>query len=496
MENADQNKIQHENTHDLYSVRKAKLEAMRAKGFDPFSQNWQPTHTSEEAKKLFEQKGEGQEVSLAGRILVYRLMGKASFVKIQDRKGIMQLYFSRDDLPEGKYNEDFKKMIDIGDIIGVKGKLFLTKTGEITVRVSDYKLLSKALRPLPEKWHGLTDSEQIYRQRYLDLIVNKESRDRFIMRSRIIEEIRKFLWGRDFIEVETPMLQGVAGGAAAKPFITHFNALDCQFYMRISPELFLKRCLVGGLDRVFEIGRNFRNEGIDRRHNPEFTMLEVYQAYSDYKGMMELIKSLVLHLCNTVIGTTSVKRYDGTIIELGGDWRVVDYKDLIIEKTGDKDWFSRSKAEKIEGCKKLGLDGIDETWEDYELTNEVYGKLIEPFLIQPTFVTHIEKELCPLAKINKQDSGVIDVFELCINGQEIAPAYSEQNDPFIQREMFEAQVGEEIQKLDNNFLEALEYGMPPAGGMGIGIDRLIILLTGAANIRDTILFPSLRPEQQ
>lgn len=496
MENADQNKIQHENTHDLYSVRKAKLEAMRAKGFDPFSQNWQPTHTSEEAKKLFEQKGEGQEVSLAGRILVYRLMGKASFVKIQDRKGIMQLYFSRDDLPEGKYNEDFKKMIDIGDIIGVKGKLFLTKTGEITVRVSDYKLLSKALRPLPEKWHGLTDSEQIYRQRYLDLIVNKESRDRFIMRSRIIEEIRKFLWGRDFIEVETPMLQGVAGGAAAKPFITHFNALDCQFYMRISPELFLKRCLVGGLDRVFEIGRNFRNEGIDRRHNPEFTMLEVYQAYSDYKGMMELIKSLVLHLCNTVIGTTSVKRYDGTIIELGGDWRVVDYKDLIIEKTGDKDWFSRSKVEKIEGCKKLGLDGIDETWEDYELTNEVYGKLIEPFLIQPTFVTHIEKELCPLAKINKQDSGVIDVFELCINGQEIAPAYSEQNDPFIQREMFEAQVGEEIQKLDNNFLEALEYGMPPAGGMGIGIDRLIILLTGAANIRDTILFPSLRPEQQ
>lgn len=496
MENSEQNSIQHENTHDLYSVRKAKLEAMRAKGFDPFSQNWKPTHTSEEAKKLFEEKGEGQEVSLAGRILVYRLMGKASFVKIQDRKGIMQLYFSRDDLPEGKYNEDFKKMIDIGDIIGVEGKLFLTKTGEITVRVSDYKLLSKALRPLPEKWHGLTDSEQIYRQRYLDLIVNKESRDRFVMRSRIIEEIRKFLWGRDFIEVETPMLQGVAGGAAAKPFITHFNALDCQFYMRISPELFLKRCLVGGLDRVFEIGRNFRNEGIDRRHNPEFTMLEVYQAYSDYKGMMELIKSLVLHLCNTVIGTTSVKRYDGTIIELGGDWRVVDYKDLIIEKTGDKDWFSRSKAEKIEGCKKLGLDGIDETWEDYELTNEVYGKLIEPFLIQPTFVTHIEKELCPLAKINKKDSGVIDVFELCINGQEIAPAYSEQNDPFIQREMFEAQVGEEIQKLDNNFLEALEYGMPPAGGMGIGIDRLIILLTGAANIRDTILFPSLRPEQQ
>lgn len=496
MEESNQNSIQHENTHDLYAVRKAKLDTMRAAGFDPFSQNWNPTHTSEDAKKLFEEKGEGAEVSVAGRILVYRLMGKASFVKIQDRKGILQLYFSRDDLPEGKYNNDFKKMIDVGDIIGAEGKLFLTKTGEVTLRVKDYKLVSKAMRPLPEKWHGLTDSEQIYRQRYLDLIVNEESRNRFILRSRIIEEIRKFLWSRDFVEVETPMLQGVAGGAAARPFITHFNALDCQFFMRISPELFLKRCLVGGLDRVFEIGRNFRNEGIDRRHNPEFTMLEVYQAYSDYRGMMELIKSLVQHVCKTVIGTTSVKRYDGTIIELGGDWRQVDYKDLIIEKTGDKDWFSRSKAEKIEACKKLGLDGVDDTWEDYEVTNEVYGKLIEPFLIQPTYVTHIEKQLCPLAKINKQDTGVIDVFELCINGQEVAPAYSEQNDPFIQREMFEAQVGEEIQKLDNNFLEALEYGMPPAGGMGIGIDRLIILLTGAANIRDTILFPSLRPEQQ
>lgn len=488
--------IKHENTHDLFAVRKTKLEAMRAAGFDPFSQNWQPDATSASAKKLFEEKGEGPEVSLAGRILVFRVMGKASFVKIQDRDGIIQLYFSRDDLPEGVYNNDFKKMLDVGDIIGVKGKLFLTKAGEITVRVSEYGLLSKAMRPLPEKWHGLTDSEQIYRQRYLDLIVNPESRERFMMRSRIIAEIRKFLWERDFVEVETPMLQGVAGGAAAKPFVTHFNALDCEFFMRISPELFLKRTLVGGFDRVFEIGRNFRNEGLDRKHNPEFTMLEVYQAYSDYRGMMELIHSMVQHICKTVIGTTTVKRYDGVEIELGGKWREVDYKDLVIEKTGDKDWFSRAKAEKIEACKKLGLDGVDESWEDYELTNEVYGKLIEPFLIQPTFVTHIEKQLCPLAKINKEDPGVIDVFELCINGQEVAPAYSEQNDPFIQREMFEAQVGEEIQKLDRDFLEALEYGMPPAGGMGIGIDRLVILLTGAANIRDTILYPSLKPEQQ
>lgn len=487
--------IQHENTSDLFSVRMAKLEAMRENGFDPFSQNWEPTHTSQSAKELFESAGEGAEASVAGRILVYRLMGKASFVKIQDRKGIIQLYFSRDDLPEGSYNNVFKKLVDVGDIIGARGKLFLTKTGEITLRVKDFKLVSKALRPLPEKWHGLTDSEQIYRQRYLDLIVNPDSRKRFAMRSRIISEIRKFLGERDFMEVETPTLQGVAGGAAARPFTTHFNALDCDFFMRISPELFLKRMLVGGFDRVFEIGKNFRNEGIDRKHNPEFTMLEVYQAYSDYKGMMKLVYDLVQHLCKTVVGSTTITRYDGVKIELGGEWRVADYKDLIREKTGDPDWFNRSKAEKIEACRKLGLN-VEPAWEDYEVTQEVYSKLIEPFLVQPTFVTHIAKQLCPLAKINKEDPDVIDVFELCINGQEVAPAYSEQNDPIIQRQMFEAQVGEEIQKLDKSFLEALEFGMPPAGGMGIGIDRLVILLTGAANIRDVILFPSLRPEAQ
>ena len=487
--------VVHENTHDLYAVRKAKLEAMRAGGYDPYQQNWEPTHTSEEAKKFFEEKGEGAEVSVAGRILIFRIMGKASFVKIQDRSGIIQLYFSRDDLPEGVYNTEFKKLLDVGDIIGVRGELFLTKTGEVTVRVKDYKLVSKSLRPLPEKWHGLTDSDQIYRQRYLDLIVNPESRGRFMLRSRVIEEIRKFLWGRDFVEVETPTLQAVAGGAAARPFTTHFNALNCDFYMRISLELYLKRMLVGGFDRVFEIGRNFRNEGVSRKHNPEFTMLEVYQAYSDYRGMMRLMQDMVRHICQTVIGTTTIPRADGGVIELGGEWREVDYKDLIIEKTGDAQWFERSKAEKIAGATALGLT-VDESWEDYEITNEVFGKLIEPTLINPTFVTHIEKQLCPLAKINDKDSGVIDVFELCINGQEIAPAYSEQNDPFIQREMFEAQVGQEIQNLDNDFLEALEYGMPPAGGMGIGIDRLIILLTGAANIRDVILFPSLKPEQQ
>ncbi len=487
-----------DNSHDLWAVRKAKLDNMRASGFDPYRENWNQTHTSKTAIESYDPstpEGENSqhEVSVAGRVIIFRLMGKASFLKILDRDGIIQLYVSRDGLPEGVYNNDFKKNLDVGDIIGARGKLFKTKTGEITVRVSEYKMLSKSMRPLPEKFHGLTDSEQIYRQRYLDLIMNGDSRKRFKMRSAIIREIRQFLWERDFTEVETPVLHGVAGGAAARPFVTHFNALDCQFYLRIALELYLKRMLIGGFDRVFEMGRVFRNEGLDRKHNPEFTMLEVYQAYTDHFGMMELVKSLIGRLCKNVLGTTSIPRADGGTIELGGEWRQVDYKDLIIEATGDKDWFSRTKQEKLQACQKLGIQ-VDPSLDDYEVTENVYGKLVEPSLIQPTFVMHIPRQLCPLAKLNKKDPSVLDVFELCINGQEIAPAYSEQNDPFIQREMFEAQVGEEKQNLDEDFLVAMEHGMPPAGGMGIGIDRLVILLTSAANIRDTILFPSLRPE--
>ena len=487
-----------DNSHDLFAVRKAKLDAMRANGFDPFRANWEQTHTSKTAIASFDEstpEGENSahEVSVAGRVLVYRLMGKASFLKILDRDGIIQLYVARDGLPEGVYNEDFKKNLDVGDIIGARGKLFKTKTGEITVRVSSYKMLSKSLRPLPEKWHGLTDNEQIYRQRYLDLIVNEDSRVRFRQRSAIVREIREFLWSRDFVEVETPSLHAVAGGAAARPFITHFNALDCDFYLRIALELYLKRMLVGGFDRVFEMGRVFRNEGLSRKHNPEFTMLEVYQAYSDHFGMMELIHSMIMRICQNVLGKTSIPRADGGEIELGGEWRKVDYKDLIIEATKDPEWFSRSREEKLAACEKFGIQ-VDPKLDDTGITNDVYEKLVECNLIQPTFVLHIPRELCPLAKLNQKDPRVLDVFELCINGQEIAPAYSEQNDPFIQREMFEAQVGEEKQNLDDDFLRALEHGMPPAGGMGVGIDRLIILLTGAANIRDTILFPSMRPE--
>ncbi len=486
-------------SHDLFAVRKAKLESMRAKGFDPFRANWNQTHTSKTAVESYDNsipEGENSEheVSVAGRVLVYRLMGKASFLKILDRDGIIQLYVSRDGLPEGVYNEDFKKNIDIGDIIGVRGKLFKTKTGEITVRVCEYKMLAKSMRPLPEKWHGLSDSEQIYRQRYLDLIVNQESRERFKLRSDIVREIREFLWSRDFREVETPVLNSIAGGAAARPFVTHMNAFDCDFYLRIALELYLKRMLVGGFDRVFELSRVFRNEGLDRRHNPEFTMLELYQAYSDHEGMMELIKSMVLGICDKVLGKRVIPRADGGEINLDGEWRKADYKDLVIEATKDPEWFSRSRAEKLKACEGFGLE-IEDSAEDFEIDNEVYSKMVECNLIQPTFVMHIPRELCPLAKLNRDDPRVLDVFELCINGQEIAPAYSEQNDPFIQREMFEAQVGEEVQNLDNDFLTALEYGMPPAGGMGVGIDRLVILLTGASNIRDTILFPTLRPQQ-
>lgn len=486
-----------DNTHDLIAVRKQKLATLREEGNDPFRANWEQSHTSTQAKALYKPDAEDEQqerVSVAGRIVTFRLMGKAAFVKILDREGQQQLYFKRDLIGEEEYKA-FKKL-DLGDIIGVSGQLFVTKTGEITIRVEKYALVSKALRPLPEKWHGLTDSEQIYRQRYLDLIVNEESRNRFKKRSAIIAEIRKFLWTRDFEEVETPCLHGVAGGAAARPFTTHFNALSCDFTLRIALELHLKRMLVGGFERVFELGRVFRNEGLSRRHNPEFTMLEVYQAYTDYRGMMSLVYDLVQHLCREVLGTTQVTSQDtGEVIELGGQWREARYQDLIIEATGDADWFSRSKEEKLAACEKMGIE-VNPTLEDFEITNDVFEKKVEHTLIQPTFVTHLPKELCPLAKLNEADPGLIDVFELCINGQEIAPAYSEQNDPDVQRTMFEAQAGEDVQKIDTDFLTALEHGMPPAGGMGIGIDRLVILLTEAANIRDTILFPSLKPEAQ
>ncbi|MFP4156436.1 MAG: lysine--tRNA ligase [Opitutales bacterium] len=489
---------QPDNSHDLYAVRLQKLEELCKEGRNPFAANCEQGHSSKEAIGLYREDAPDEEqpkVKVAGRLVVFRVMGKASFIKLQDRDGQIQCYVTRDELPEGEYNTYFKKKLDLGDIIGVEGRLFKTKTGEITVRAERYTLVSKALRPLPEKWSGLKNDDKIYRQRYLDLIMNQDSRKRFKQRAQVIRAMREYLWARDFTEVETPVLQGVAGGAAARPFITHFNALDCDFYMRIALELYLKRLLVGGEDRVFEIGRVFRNEGLSRRHNPEFTMLELYQAYSDFRGMMTLTQGLIQHVAETVIGSLDIERPDGTVIQLGGAWREAKYKELVLEATADPQWFSHDRSTKLEKARALGIE-VDGDLEDYEITNNVFEKLIEPTLIQPTFVTHIPRELCPLAKITQDDETTIDVFELCINGQEIAPAYSEQNDPIIQRRMFEAQVGEEVQDMDTDFLTALEHGMPPAGGMGLGIDRLIILLTGAESIRDTILFPSLKPLKQ
>jgi len=480
-------------SHDQHAVRRQKLADMRAAGFDPFRAHFEPTHFSAEALKLHvDGEDNTVNVAVAGRLVVIRDMGKSQFVKILDQQGVIQLYVKKDLIGDEAYVA-FKKL-DLGDVIGAAGTLFKTKTGEVTVRVANYTLVSKALRPLPEKWHGLSDPEKVYRQRYLDLIVNEDSRKRLMTRARIVSHVRRFLEDRQFLEVETPVLQNVAGGAAARPFTTHHNALGIDFVLRISLELYLKRMLVAGYDRVFEIGRNFRNEGLSPKHNPEFTMLEVYQAYSDYRGMMTLVRDLLQSLCRDVLGMSEITHAaSGQVINFAGAWREVPYKQLIIEATGDADWFSRTKDEKAARANALGLY-IDPTWEDFEVTNEVFSKKIEPTLIQPTFVTHLPKELCPLAKLNRDDPSVLDVFELVIGGMEIAPAYSEQNDPDVQRAMFEAQSGGDQQAIDQDFLLALEHGMPPAGGMGIGIDRLCILLTGAESIRDVILFPQLRPE--
>ena len=479
-----------EEIHELIRVKREKLAALQEAGRDPFQiMKYDVTHHTTEIKEKFEAL-EGTRVSIAGRMMSKRVMGKASFINVQDKLGNIQCYVRKDEVGEESY-ADFKKL-DVGDIIGVSGEVFKTKTGEISVKAKEVVLLSKCLQVLPEKYHGLKDTDMRYRQRYLDLIMNPDVKETFIRRSLIIREIRNFLDGRDFIEVETPVLVPNAGGAAARPFITHHNALDQDIFLRISLELYLKRLIVGGLERVYEIGRVFRNEGLSVRHNPEFTLLELYQAYTDYEGMMELTESLYRTVAQKVLGTTLI-HYGDVEIDLSKPFERITMLDAVKKYTGID--FNEVKTE--EEAKALAKEhhiAYEERHKKGDILNLFFEEYVEEHLIQPTFVTHIPRELCPLAKLNLKDPTVLDVFELCINGQEIAPAYSEQNDPFIQREMFEAQVGEEKQNLDEDFLNALEYGMPPAGGMGVGIDRLVILLTGASNIRDTILFPSLRPE--
>lgn len=479
-------------TNSLIEQRKAKLAALRSQGINPFSNRFTPSEGCAEARGRY---SEGREVALAGRITAHRDMGKSQFIDIKDQTGRIQIYAQKQAIGDEQF--EIFRQLDLGDFIGLRGTMFTTKTGEISVKLMSFVILAKALRPPPEKWHGLADMEIRYRQRYLDLMANDEVKQVFLRRSRIIEEIRRFLRERGYVEVETPMMQAIPGGAAAQPFVTHHNALGCNFYLRIALELYLKRLLVGGIDRVYEIGRNFRNEGLSRRHNPEFTMLEAYQAYGDYETMMELVQSMICHVAEHVLGTLIIEHKDASgnvtrTIDLTPHWRRVQYKDLVRERAG-ADWFQLTPEQRRRRAVELGAE-IGKEYEDFEVTGAVFEKLIEPTLIQPTFVTHLPKELVPLAKISVEDPTAVEVFELCINGQEIAPAYSEQNDPIEQRDRLEHQAGGEQQKLDEDFLVALEHGMPPAGGMGMGIDRLCMMLLGQESIRDVILFPQLKPK--
>ena len=481
-----------EETNSLIEQRRAKLDALRGRGIDPFKNKFTPTESCAQARHNYV---ENREVALAGRITAHRDMGKSMFIDVRDQSGRMQVYAQKNVLGDESF-KDFTHL-DLGDFLGVKGTLFTTRTGEISVKLTGFTILAKALRPPPAKWHGLEDTEIRYRQRYLDLIANDEVKQVFLKRSAIIREIRNFLHARGYVEVETPMMQSIPGGAAAAPFVTHHNALGCNFYLRIALELYLKRLLVGGMDRVFEIGRNFRNEGLSRKHNPEFTMLEAYQAYGDYEQMMELVQSMVCQVSEKVLGTLHIEHKDAEgkvvkTINLTAPWRRAKYKDLVREKAG-ADWFEVTSDVRRQRAHDLGAE-IGKEYADFEVTGAVFEKLIEPTLIQPTFVTHLPKELVPLAKLSPEDPSTVEVFECCINGQEIAPAYTEQNDPVEQRERLEHQAGGEQQKLDEDFLAALEHGMPPAGGMGMGIDRLCMMLLGQESIRDVILFPQLKPK--
>jgi lysyl-tRNA synthetase class 2 len=476
--------------NELLAVRRQKLEALRAAGIDPFGQAYETTGAPGQIRAAF---AEGQKVRTAGRITAHRNMGKSHFIDLSDSSGRMQVYLNAKEV--GAETMAVFDHLDIGDFIGVEGETFVTKTGEPSIKATSFTVLSKSLRPLPDKWHGVQDTEIKYRQRYLDLISNPESMEVFQKRIAIVREIRRFLEDRGFIEVETPMMQAVPGGAAAAPFKTHHNALGVDLYLRIAPELYLKRLLVGGFSKIFELNRNFRNEGISRRHNPEFTMLEAYWACADFEKMAELVEEMVCHVAQTVCGTLQIEHKDaeGNVlrtIDLSRPWRRTDYADLI--KGIVPDWYERTPEQRRAWCIENHID-VTHCQEDFEVTQHVFEKLVEEKTMNPLFVTRCPKELVPLAKQNSANPSVVDVYELVINGQEISPGYSELNDPDIQRERLEHQSGGETQKLDEDFLTTLEYGMPPAGGIGIGIDRLVMMLTGVESIRDVILFPHMRP---
>jgi lysyl-tRNA synthetase class 2 len=507
-----------EEENELIAQRRAKLEALRARKIEPFGAGFETAGSIAEVRAKFK---EGETLRVAGRITAHRDMGKSHFVDLRDATGRIQVYLQAKEIdPEAM--EAFN-LLDLGDFIGVEGTCFLTKTGESTLKVRSFKMLAKSLRPLPEKWHGLQDVEARYRQRYLDLLTNEQSRAVFEKRIAIVREMRRFLEDRGFVEVETPMLQAIPGGAAAEPFQTRHKALGLDLYLRIAPELYLKRLLVGGFAKVFELNRNFRNEGISRRHNPEFTMLEAYWAYADFEKMADLVEELICHLAEKVVEMNDARVEGGATpgdetasirargssplqiehrdpddnvtrtINLQRPWRRARYHDLVREAAG-KDWFDLTSEQRRErATHKLGVD-IHPQLADFEVTQHVFEKLIEEKTFDPLFVTHCPKELVPLARQNVADPSLVDVYELIINGVEISPGYTELNDPDTQRRRLLDQAGEETQKIDEEFLLALEHGMPPAGGFGLGVDRLTMMLTGAESIRDVILFPLLKPK--
>ena len=483
--------MENANTNEYREQRLASMNALREAGYEPYGLKY--PHT--DLKDLRETFAEGAQARVAGRLLMIRRMGKMNFCTMNDGTGRFQLIFKRDELSESAFAAF--KLLNLGDIIGAEGTLFTTQKGEKSIVVKEWTMLAKALEQPPEKFHGLADQEECYRRRYVDLMTNDESRERFYTRSRIIMETRTYLWSKGFAEVETPILQDQAGGAAAKPFFSHYNALDKDCVMRIAPELYLKRLLVGGMNKVFELGKDFRNEGIDRTHNPEFTVCEIYEAYGDRTSMEAIMEGLLPHLCDTVIGTRRIEYGEKKeVIDFTPPYRRVAYRDLVKELMGD-DWFGLDFATQLEKAKAKGretetnleLDGVAT---ELMLTHEIYDKIIEKSLRQPTFVTRLPREFVPLAKRCKDDPSLVDVFEFVVAGRELCPGYTEQNDPIEQRKALENQAGEDTEKIDEDFISALECGMPPTGGLGFGVDRLVMFLTGTDSIRDVVLFPQLK----
>lgn len=492
--------MSYEELNDQLKVRREKMKTLREKGLDPFGKKFERSHDTqqiiEEYNNLDKEEVDSKNisVSLAGRIMTKRGKGKAGFAHIQDLTGQIQIYVRQDAVGEDQYSTFDSS--DLGDIVGVSGTLFKTKVGELSIKVEDFTFLTKALRPLPEKFHGLKDIEQRYRQRYLDLITSDDSKKTFINRSKIIQSMRRYLDTNGYLEVETPMMHSIAGGASARPFITHHNALDMTLYMRIAIELHLKRLIVGGLEKVYEIGRVFRNEGVSTRHNPEFTMLELYEAYADYLDIMSLTENMIAHIAQDVLGTTTVQ-YGDYEVDLKPGWARLHMVDAIKEYTGVDFWKRMSKEEAHQLAKEHGVE-VTEHMMYGHIVNEFFEQKVEEKLIQPTFIYGHPVEISPLAKKNDEDERFTDRFELFIVAREHANAFTELNDPIDQRERFEAQLKEkeqgndEAHEMDEDFIEALEYGMPPTGGLGIGIDRIVMLLTNSPSIRDVLLFPLMR----